>query len=89
MLLATLMAAAAGNQSAGPRTGQPGLVTRMGVRGVGQTSWGPTLFAPLESQSEAEEFAQRLRVSARNEPMNVTIAAPEPGPDEGSGPCPN
>jgi beta-RFAP synthase len=35
-------------------------IRELGVRGVGQTSWGPTVFALLESQATAEEFQVRL-----------------------------
>ncbi|MDX1681661.1 MAG: hypothetical protein R3336_00945, partial [Phycisphaeraceae bacterium] len=33
---------------------------REGVRGVGQSSWGPTLYAVVGSESEAEGLADRL-----------------------------
>jgi predicted sugar kinase len=32
-----------------------------GVRGVGQSSWGPTVFAVLGDADEAEALARRLR----------------------------
>jgi predicted sugar kinase len=36
-----------------------------GIRGVGQTSWGPTIFALCRSQDEAEQMAQDLKASER------------------------
>jgi len=35
-------------------------VRSQGVRGVGQTSWGPTLYAVVASQSEAESLRQSV-----------------------------
>lgn len=34
---------------------------KLGCRGVGQSSWGPTLFAMHESQESAEAFIERLK----------------------------
>jgi beta-RFAP synthase len=39
---------------------------RMGIRGLGQTSWGPTLFAFAASPDEARELADRLRRTLRD-----------------------
>jgi beta-RFAP synthase len=36
-------------------------VRRQGVRGTGQSSWGPTVFAVTEDQDRAEHLAARLR----------------------------
>lgn len=41
-----------------------------GARGVGQSSWGPTLFAVAESQSAANAFVQRF---AAEDSTHVTI----------------
>jgi beta-RFAP synthase len=42
-------------------TGLVDLVRRLGVTGVGQSSWGPTLFAVLQSEGRAAELADRLQ----------------------------
>jgi beta-RFAP synthase len=39
---------------------------RIGIRGYGQTSWGPTLFAIAASPDEARELADRLRDANRD-----------------------
>jgi beta-RFAP synthase len=36
-------------------------VRRQGVRGVGQSSWGPAVFAVVEDAGRAEDLAKRLR----------------------------
>ncbi len=71
----------AARQSAGPfatpRLAR--LVTRLrdlGARGVGQSSWGPTIFALCGSQAEAEEYLQRLTADEANADLSTTIAAP-------------
>jgi predicted sugar kinase len=33
---------------------------RQGVRGVGQSSWGPTVFAVLEDQDRADDLVGKL-----------------------------
>jgi len=45
---------------------------RMGVRAVGQTSWGPTLFAVLPSLSQAESLAEKLRGNREVKSATVT-----------------
>jgi predicted sugar kinase len=47
----------------------------LGFAGVGQSSWGPTLYAAAESQSAAERLAQSLRGDSVVE-LTVTIARP-------------
>lgn len=47
----------------------------MGVAGVGQSSWGPTLFALSADEQSAVELKARLERCA-DEPLEVTIAAP-------------
>jgi predicted sugar kinase len=37
------------------------LVRRQGVRGVGQSSWGPTVFAIVADPDQANDLAGRLR----------------------------
>jgi beta-RFAP synthase len=54
------------------------LVQRMrtlGVTGVGQSSWGPTLFALLPDEPQAADFAARLQREATI-PLDVTITTP-------------
>ena len=38
-----------------------GLIREWGIRGAGQSSWGPTVFALLESDKAAEQFTSELR----------------------------
>jgi beta-RFAP synthase len=46
-----------------------------GAAAVGQSSWGPTLFAPFACQDDAEAFADRLRLLARGESPQIHITA--------------
>jgi beta-RFAP synthase len=36
-------------------------IRSLGVRGVGQSSWGPTVFAVLETAAAAEDFCRQIR----------------------------
>lgn len=51
-------------------------VRRLGVRGVGQSSWGPTLFAVLPSPAAAEEFCARLQRESGHGDFDQQIASP-------------
>ncbi len=54
-----------------------GLVERIrnhGIRGVGQSSWGPTVFAICRSRAEAESLVEWLRECV--ERHEITIANP-------------
>jgi beta-ribofuranosylaminobenzene 5'-phosphate synthase len=51
-------------------------VRAMGVRGVGQSSWGPTLFAVLADQATAEDFVARFRGEHADREIELTIAPP-------------
>ncbi len=42
-------------------------VRRQGVRGVGQSSWGPAVFAVVGDEEKAEHLASRIRVQFRLE----------------------
>jgi len=54
-------AADQGGPYAGPVvSGLIELLRSWGISGVGQTSWGPTVFAMIESEEEAQRLAQRL-----------------------------
>lgn len=67
-----LFAARQGGAFASPRIAE--LVAAMreaGVRGVGQSSWGLTVFAILQSQAAADDFAQQFRT--RLAPQDVVI----------------
>ena len=46
-------------------------IRRLGVKGTGQTSWGPTVYAFVENQNEAVELENRLhlRLPAKNHTM--------------------
>lgn len=48
-----------------------------GVHGVGQSSWGPVVFALAESTDQAQSLCNRLRsrLSVRDEELHITAAA--------------
>ncbi|MEQ8786579.1 MAG: hypothetical protein RIC55_09785 [Pirellulaceae bacterium] len=50
-------------------------IRALGVEGVGQSSWGPTLFALLPDQATAEAIAEKLKREV-TQPLSLTIAAP-------------
>ena len=52
------------------------LVRELGVRGVGQSSWGPTLFALLPDEAAAEAFVGQLRNRIGDEKLQLIISAP-------------
>jgi predicted sugar kinase len=56
------------------------LVRDMGVSGVGQSSWGPTLFALLPGEEQAHEFSARLTAVLAAQPgeskVQLSIARP-------------
>jgi beta-RFAP synthase len=55
-------AAAQGGTYAGPHVTELVKFTRsLGLRGVGQSSWGPTVFAVTEDAERAEAVAERIR----------------------------
>ena len=47
-----------------------------GIAGVGQSSWGPTLFAALPDQHSAIVLANLLQQDHPEDPLEVAIAAP-------------
>ncbi len=49
---------------------------RLGVAGVGQSSWGPTIFCLLRDEQRASEFIARMRLELTNFTVNYTLAAP-------------
>lgn len=48
----------------------------MGIRGVAQTSWGPTIVVPLPQSAAAEQLVQELRDQGRLEGCEAVIARP-------------
>jgi beta-RFAP synthase len=48
----------------------------LGVSGVGQSSWGPTLFAIVSGQHAAEELAKEFHARHPNEDVEYTITPP-------------
>lgn len=71
-------AARQGGPFAGQRlTSLVALVRKLGIRGVGQSSWGPTLFALCPSQSGAQELIARLVRSTDTEDLDLTISPPD------------
>lgn len=66
-----------GGPFAGDRlTRMVSLIRRLGVRGVGQSSWGPTLFALVPDQESALGFLDLLRQRAGCDDLDLTIAGP-------------
>ncbi len=51
------------------------LLRSLGVEGVGQSSWGPTLFALQPDQGAAERLAAKLQ-SLAEDPLNIVITPP-------------
>jgi beta-ribofuranosylaminobenzene 5'-phosphate synthase len=47
-----------------------------GIHGVGQSSWGPTVFAILPNDAEARELAEWLHKQKFASPQEITIAKP-------------
>jgi beta-RFAP synthase len=54
-------------------------IRAMGVAGVGQSSWGPTLFTLHPSAEAAERFMADLRKRADAERLDVSVATPNQG----------
>ncbi|MHB8955892.1 MAG: GHMP family kinase ATP-binding protein [Pirellulaceae bacterium] len=52
-------------------------IRALGVSGVGQSSWGPTVFCVLESQDAAEELAGELPRRSSVKPLAIQITAPD------------
>jgi beta-RFAP synthase len=55
---------------------QVNAIRRFGVAGVGQSSWGPTVFAVLPTETDARQLVQRLRAESGIRECEITIAAP-------------
>jgi beta-ribofuranosylaminobenzene 5'-phosphate synthase len=51
-------------------------VRALGYPGVGQSSWGPTLFVVAPSQVAAQQLADRLRTNNQADKLKITITPP-------------
>jgi predicted sugar kinase len=51
-----------------------GWLARQGITGIGQSSWGPTGFAFVASESEAERLLQAVRERACGSSLRFEIA---------------
>jgi beta-RFAP synthase len=51
------------------------MIRAMGVRGVGQSSWGPTLFALLAGENEATDFVRQLRQRLETQCVQLVITS--------------
>ena len=49
---------------------------RLGVEGVGQSSWGPTIFCLMRDDAAAGEFIERMRRDFPHIDANYTVARP-------------
>lgn len=49
------------------------LAQRAGLRGVGQSSWGPTVFGFADNHASAEQVARDLRAQLRTESVEVIV----------------
>jgi beta-ribofuranosylaminobenzene 5'-phosphate synthase len=52
-------------------------IRELGGVGVGQSSWGPTLFVVMPSEAAAEDFCERLRRSKPEVALELMIAGPD------------
>ncbi|MBI2477874.1 MAG: hypothetical protein HYV60_04280 [Planctomycetia bacterium] len=51
-------------------------IRSLGIRGVGQSSWGPTIYSICESESQAAWLADDLQSERRGSSFDLVIAAP-------------
>jgi beta-ribofuranosylaminobenzene 5'-phosphate synthase len=49
----------------------------LGARGVGQSSWGPSVFAVLPNVSTAESFVERFRGEGEVDDLEITVVEPD------------
>jgi len=54
-----------------------GTLRGLGVRGVGQSSWGPTVFAIAANQAHAEEIVARMRATSAWRTHSMRITQPD------------
>ena len=70
-------AAKQGGPFASPRlAGLVETIRGLGIRGVGQSSWGPTVFALLPDEHAANDFVERLRHEPDTDDLDVLVTAP-------------
>jgi beta-RFAP synthase len=70
----SMFACVQGSAYNGPRLQQiVAAIRALGIEGVGQSSWGPTIFALCPHELAAQELAKRIRPSALD--SDLTIAA--------------
>jgi beta-RFAP synthase len=76
-LAGSCFAAEQGGPFANERTAQfVDELRRIGIAGAGQSSWGPTVFALVESQAAAENFRHRVRTWTDAADYECLIARP-------------
>jgi beta-RFAP synthase len=76
-LAGTCYASVQGGAFAGPQLTQLiETIRAMGVRGVGQSSWGPTVFAAFPDESAARCFTDRIRRRYPQEELSVAVTCP-------------
>lgn len=51
-------------------------IRKLGVKGVGQSSWGPTIFALLPNEAAAESFCEQLRAATPQYDLKLVTSAP-------------
>jgi beta-RFAP synthase len=49
---------------------------RLGVEGVGQSSWGPTIYCLLPNNVQATDFVSRMREELHSTPIEFTVTSP-------------
>jgi len=52
-------------------------IRKMGIAGVGQSSWGPTIFAAVANQRQAEDLVERLQGVPSGDQVVLQIVAPD------------
>lgn len=52
-------------------------IRSLGITGVGQSSWGPTLFALLPNESQATDFLNRLQETTNTNDWEIHITPPD------------
>ncbi len=65
-----------GGTYAGPEVAEAvAFVRGLGVRGAGQSSWGPTVFAVMGDEEQADDLARRVRDRFRLGPAGAIVTA--------------
>jgi beta-RFAP synthase len=54
-----------------------GAIRQLGIAGAGQSSWGPTVFAVVENQQQAEWLRESLKKNEATEAFAVQITSPD------------